>query len=148
MPIGAVEADSPAQRAGIQLRDLITRIDGVSTPQPEDVRRSIAKSKPGATVEVEVKRGDRSHTFKVVLGERPRESINRPSEQAPAALPPGDKSVGGIGGEADAACTNAVVHWKAADEIKTLKVYQDHLARFPHCEFAELASARIEALKR
>ena len=45
-------------------------------------------------------------------------------------------------------CTRAETHWKSADEIKTLAVYQDHLARFPTCDFATLARARIEALSR
>jgi hypothetical protein len=34
------------------------------------------------------------------------------------------------------------------EEIRTLAVYEDHLARFPTCKFAALARARIEALKK
>jgi tetratricopeptide (TPR) repeat protein len=45
-------------------------------------------------------------------------------------------------------CASAETHWKSAEEIKTLAVYQDHLARFPNCAFAALAAARIEALKK
>jgi hypothetical protein len=45
-------------------------------------------------------------------------------------------------------CTRAETHWKSAEEIKTLAAYQDHLARFPNCDFAALAAARIEALKK
>jgi hypothetical protein len=32
----------------------------------------------------------------------------------------------------------AETHWKAAEEIKTIEVYEDHLKRFPNCPFATL----------
>jgi len=45
-------------------------------------------------------------------------------------------------------CARAETHWKSAEQIGTLEVYEDHLARFPNCDFATLARARIEALKK
>ena len=42
----------------------------------------------------------------------------------------------------------AAMHWKSAEEIKTLAVYQDHLVRFPNCAFTTLAAARIEVLRK
>lgn len=48
----------------------------------------------------------------------------------------------------EGACARAEMHWKSAEEIRTLAVYEDHLARFPNCEFATLALARIKALKK
>jgi hypothetical protein len=44
-------------------------------------------------------------------------------------------------------CATAESHWKSAEEIGTVEAYQDHLARFPQCTFAELARTRIENLK-
>ena len=44
-------------------------------------------------------------------------------------------------------CATAESHWKSAEAIGTVEAYQDHLARFPQCTFAELAKARIEDLK-
>ena len=44
-------------------------------------------------------------------------------------------------------CATAESHWKSAEAIGTLEAYQDHLARFPNCTFAQLARARIESLK-
>ena len=44
-------------------------------------------------------------------------------------------------------CAQAETHWKSAEEIRSIAVYEDHLARFPNCAFATLAKARIEALK-
>jgi hypothetical protein len=34
------------------------------------------------------------------------------------------------------------------EEIRTLAAYRDHLARFPTCDFAPAAAARIQALTR
>jgi uncharacterized caspase-like protein len=44
-------------------------------------------------------------------------------------------------------CAAAEVHWKSAEAIGTVEVYQDHLARFSQCSFAALARARIDSLK-
>jgi hypothetical protein len=43
-------------------------------------------------------------------------------------------------------CAAASDHWKSAEAIGTIDVYQDHLAQFPHCAFAALAKARIASL--
>jgi tetratricopeptide (TPR) repeat protein len=45
-------------------------------------------------------------------------------------------------------CARAETHWKSAESIGTLAAFEDHLARFPNCDFATLAKARIEALKK
>jgi formylglycine-generating enzyme required for sulfatase activity len=44
-------------------------------------------------------------------------------------------------------CAAAADHWRSAEGIGTLAVFEDHIARFPSCAFAGLARARIEALK-
>ncbi|TGN85239.1 caspase family protein [Bradyrhizobium yuanmingense] len=45
-------------------------------------------------------------------------------------------------------CASVEVHWRAADGIGTVGAYEDHLARFPNCTFANLARARIDSLKQ
>lgn len=45
-------------------------------------------------------------------------------------------------------CAAAEAHWKAADAIGTVAAYEDHLARFPSCSFADLAKARLDSLKQ
>jgi uncharacterized caspase-like protein len=45
-------------------------------------------------------------------------------------------------------CMAAESHWKAADSIGSVTSYEDHVAQFPSCAFANLARARIEALKQ
>lgn len=45
-------------------------------------------------------------------------------------------------------CAAAEPHWKAAEGIGTVSVFEDHLARFSSCSFAGLAKARIDSLKQ
>jgi tetratricopeptide (TPR) repeat protein len=49
-------------------------------------------------------------------------------------------------GPADA-CAPASVHWTSTESLGTLAAYKDHLARFPNCAFATLATARIAKLE-
>jgi hypothetical protein len=44
-------------------------------------------------------------------------------------------------------CAAASDHWRSAESIATVAAFEDHLARFPNCAFAELAKARIANLK-
>jgi hypothetical protein len=43
-------------------------------------------------------------------------------------------------------CAAASDHWKSTEAINTRAAYEDHLARFPTCSFANLAQARIASL--
>jgi hypothetical protein len=43
-------------------------------------------------------------------------------------------------------CADASDHWRSAEAIGTIAVFEDHIARFPNCPFAGLAKARIAAL--
>jgi uncharacterized caspase-like protein len=45
-------------------------------------------------------------------------------------------------------CSAAEAHWKAAASIGTIAVFEDHVAKFPRCAFADLAKARIAELKQ
>jgi hypothetical protein len=68
---------------------------------------------------------------------------------APASKPPAISAPKSSAASASAAdCARAETHWKSVENIKTLAAYEDHLARFPNCEFAGLAAAHIQALKK
>src|SRR6266568_3471993 len=45
-------------------------------------------------------------------------------------------------------CAASEAHWKAAEAIGTSAAYEDHLARFQTCAFANLAKARLDDLKQ
>jgi membrane-associated protease RseP (regulator of RpoE activity) len=68
--VGGVDADSPAARAGIEVGDVITSVDGNRVDAASDVSRAIRRKKGGETAEVEVVRGGASRKMKVTLEER------------------------------------------------------------------------------
>jgi formylglycine-generating enzyme required for sulfatase activity len=45
-------------------------------------------------------------------------------------------------------CEEAELHWKSAEEVKTRRAYEAHIARYPDCPFAVLARARLQALPK
>jgi serine protease Do len=69
--IKEVNADSPADKAGIKADDVITKLDGQKIENFDDLARVLGKKKAGDKVDVEVKRGEETLTLKVTLGKRP-----------------------------------------------------------------------------
>ncbi len=73
MTIERVEPGLPASKAGVQAGDVIVRV-GILEPQNFDqVVAHICSFRPGAVVELEVRRGSERKTFKVKLACRPPE---------------------------------------------------------------------------
>ncbi len=76
-PTGAlvrrITADGPADKAGIEGGDVITKIDGQTVEKALDLRRMIAAIKPGAKVELQVYRRGEYKNVSVTIGELPDE---------------------------------------------------------------------------
>jgi putative serine protease PepD len=68
--IVTVTAGSPADDAGLQPGEVITRVDGRTVSSPDDVAQAISTDKPGDTVQVELT-GAQNRTVDVQLGTRP-----------------------------------------------------------------------------
>ena len=72
--VSDVEPDTPAAKAGLRTGDVIARV-GTLRPQVFDqVVANICSYRPGAVVEIEVRRGSESKVFKVALAIRPLEA--------------------------------------------------------------------------
>jgi len=71
LKITDVDEALPAYKAGIQVGDVITAIDGTKMAKRDDLMTYMSKKKPGDTVSVTVDREGKSQTFKVKLVERP-----------------------------------------------------------------------------
>ncbi len=64
-----VVSGSPAEKAGIQNEDIITKIDGDEIKTGEDVGKIISKKKPGDSVSVEIYRNGETKTLNATLSE-------------------------------------------------------------------------------
>jgi S1-C subfamily serine protease len=71
--IADATAGGPADRAGLQAGDVVTKVDGKAISTPDDVAAAIAADKPGDKVEVQVQRGGSEHSVEVTLGQRPEQ---------------------------------------------------------------------------
>ncbi|MGI6295914.1 MAG: Do family serine endopeptidase [Armatimonadota bacterium] len=69
--VESVEADSPADKAGIQVADIITQIDGKTVDTALDLRRVTQSLAPGSTIKLTVLRDKAEKVLTVKLGEAP-----------------------------------------------------------------------------
>lgn len=71
--IGMIDADSPAQRAGLQPGDLIMELNGHPILTDQDALVQVAALPPGSEVAIRVRRGDQILTMRATLQERSEE---------------------------------------------------------------------------
>ena len=65
-----VEPDSPAAKAGIKEKDVITQYDGQPVEGTVQFRRLIRETPPGRSIALEISRGGSTQTISVQLGDR------------------------------------------------------------------------------
>jgi serine protease Do len=68
--VSAVEADSPAARAGVRAGDIITAIAGRAVRTPSDVTSAIRNASPDAAVEMRLLREKKELTVKATIPDR------------------------------------------------------------------------------
>jgi serine protease Do len=85
--VRSVEAGGPAEKAGVEAGDIITKVDGKQIDKPGDLQRSIAGVKPGtkATLQVFRRGGYRDLTVTVIEFEADRNTRTGEREKAPPA---------------------------------------------------------------
>jgi putative serine protease PepD len=71
VPIGQVKAGTPAAKAGLQVNDVIEKIDGTPITSFAQLVSVLAGDKPGQTVTLTIKRAGQTKQVKVTLGNRP-----------------------------------------------------------------------------
>jgi Do/DeqQ family serine protease len=69
--VSAVEADSPAQRAGIERGDVILTFNGDPVSDSNSLRNRVASSQPGSKATVTILRNGREETRQMMLAELP-----------------------------------------------------------------------------
>ena len=67
--VSTVEADSPAAKAGLEVGDVITRLDGRAVEGSADLSRTIRSMKPGSKVNLTVWRAGKTRDIPVTIAE-------------------------------------------------------------------------------
>ena len=80
--VSNVVPGGPADQAGLQIGDTITRVAGEEIRAPEDISAGIESRSPGDEVDIELRRAGDERTVKVTLGTRP-EQASAPSSAGP-----------------------------------------------------------------
>jgi membrane-associated protease RseP (regulator of RpoE activity) len=83
--VSHVDEGSPADKAGIKVGDIVTRLDGKDLESSWDVRARVRDYKDGEQVPVEVWRNGKAQTLSVTVAERERPEI----DMAPFLIRPG-----------------------------------------------------------
>jgi serine protease Do len=90
--IRSVVAGSPAEKAGVEGGDVVTKVDGKTVDKAADLRRLVANVKPGAKTTLTVFRRGATKDIVVTIGEderskKPGSGSESSAEPAPAATP-------------------------------------------------------------
>jgi serine protease Do len=85
--VRGVEEDSPAEKAGIEAGDIITRFDGKAVDKPADLPRAVGNTKPGSKVGITVFRRGSAKELSITVAEIAAEKVAAaaPDKKAPAA---------------------------------------------------------------
>jgi serine protease Do len=73
--VNSVEKGSPAEKAGIEATDIITRFDGKPVESSSDLPRIVGSTRPGASAQVEVWRKGTARNLSVTVGELQEERV-------------------------------------------------------------------------
>ncbi|HLQ27747.1 MAG TPA: trypsin-like peptidase domain-containing protein [Ktedonobacteraceae bacterium] len=65
-----VDEDSPAQKGGLMLGDILVGLDGKTVNDTEDLQTVLATNRVGKTVPIEVIRGNTLQTLQITVGQR------------------------------------------------------------------------------
>jgi len=71
--IAALEHDGPAAKAGMKIGDHVIQVDGRDILASASLRRWLAETDPGETLNLQIKRGDKTFPLTVKLAPPPRE---------------------------------------------------------------------------
>ena len=85
----SVEKGSPAERAGVEASDIITKFDGKAVESQSDLPRFVGGTRPGSKSELEVWRRGSTRTLAITVGEMPDERLASRDEEPRAPKPSG-----------------------------------------------------------
>ena len=84
--VNAVESGGPADKAGVEVSDIIIKFDGKSVASSNELPRIVGATRPGSTVGMQVWRKGRAKDLTVTVGEIPADKVaGRESKRAKPA---------------------------------------------------------------
>ncbi len=90
--VASVEKGSPADKAGLEVGDVILQFNGKPVVQSSDLPRIVGNTKPGSRVALQVWRSGGSKELTLTVGEMPDDTAGRSSQRgAPAESAPANK---------------------------------------------------------
>ncbi|MFW5862168.1 MAG: Do family serine endopeptidase [Spirochaetota bacterium] len=95
--ISDVMEDSPAEKSDVKIGDIIIGVDGKKVDNVYGLRRVIASSKPGSTVNLKIVRKGETKTVKFTIGEMPVKTAGKDDE----TKSPSEDSIGLVVHEID-----------------------------------------------
>jgi serine protease Do len=93
--VNSVEKGSPADKAGIEATDIITRFDGKPVEASGDLPRIVGSTRPGSKVDVEVWRKGATRSLAITVGELQEERLA--ARDAPRAQKPAEVAANRLG---------------------------------------------------
>jgi len=84
--ISQVNKDSPAEKAGIKVGDVIVHYDGSDVTGVRQLRNLVANTLPGTKVKIEVLRNGKEATLTATIGNQSGETARAPSEAGASLL--------------------------------------------------------------
>jgi serine protease Do len=85
--VAQVNPSTAAERAGVEVGDVIVSFDGKPVMNTRDLRNRVAATAVGSKVEVELIRGGEERTLEVRIGERPSAALEAGSPRGPDGAP-------------------------------------------------------------
>ena len=79
--VNAVEKGSPAEKAGVEAGDIITKFDGKPVSTSSELPRIVGGTKPGSKASIELWRNGNSRDVTVTVGELPEDRVASRSER-------------------------------------------------------------------
>jgi serine protease Do len=85
--VRGIEEGSPADKAGIEAGDIITRFDGKAIEKPADLPRAVGNTKPGSQVSISIFRRGSVKDMSITVAEIEAEKVvaSAPEKKVPAA---------------------------------------------------------------
>jgi serine protease Do len=74
-----VSADTPAEKAGLKIGDVIVEVDGKKITDPRQLRLIVSQIPPNTKVNVKAIRNGKERNFNVTVGVLPGEQVSSPS---------------------------------------------------------------------